>query len=208
MVRTSRITQCGMPQSILSGNKRERGALRRCCTSCYLLGMGISFGINIGDVRKDKEGVGVALKSVPWYITLSESISNIYNKFAYGKGYEILRDIAEDENVRLYALKYFCDTRFAQFEGVVYLNFLRNFKVLHTAVSARATNSALSEANRLEARDWLSECLENYDFMGKVLLITSLLEQCIFLSLEMQTVNALPWELLEKQKEFGKLMRK
>lgn len=164
--------------------------------------------LTLGDVRQDKEGVGVALKSVPWYIDLSTSISNIYNKFAYGKGYEILHDIAEDESVRLYALKYFCDTRFAQSERTVFLNFLRNFKVLHVAVRGRSTDPKLSAADREEAKTWLDSCLENYDFMGKMLLITALLEQCMFLSLQMQTVNALPWELMEQQHNFAHLMRK
>ena len=84
---------------------------------------------------------GVELNFVPWYIELSAAVSDIYNKFAYGKGYELLRDIAEDHNVRLHSLKYFCDTRFAQSERIVFLNFIRNFKVLHIVVRGRAANS-------------------------------------------------------------------
>ena len=88
--------------------------------------------LSLSGVRNDKEEVGVALHCVPWYIEISQSMSNIYNKFAYCNGYEkLLTDIAKDKDVMLYAMKYSCDTRFAQSERAVFLNFLRNIKVLH-----------------------------------------------------------------------------
>ena len=52
----------------------------------------------IGDARKDAEGVGVALPTIGWYSLISVAISDIYTKFAYGKGYEELRKIAEEND--------------------------------------------------------------------------------------------------------------
>ena len=69
--------------------------------------------LTLGDARKDKPGVDVELNSISWYANMSIAISEMYENFSYGKGHEFLRDIAEEESVRLYALKYFCDTQFA-----------------------------------------------------------------------------------------------
>jgi hypothetical protein len=74
------------------------------------------------------------LPEVKRYALISQMISDIYSKFNYGKGFETLIDIAKEEEIVLYALKRFCDTRFAQSEHKVYQNFVRNYKVLLRAI--------------------------------------------------------------------------
>ena len=161
----------------------------------------------IGDARKDAEGVGVALPTIKWYSLISIAISDIYTKFAYGKGYEELRKIAEDEDLHFYALKRFCDTRFAQAEHKVYINFVHNFPTLVKAVLDRSVDWALPQAERDQSSQWLRYYLQNFEWVGNILFVIALLDKCKFLSLEMQTVNVLPWELAESQKQFHKDMK-
>ena len=162
----------------------------------------------IGDARKDAEGVGVALPTIGWYSLISVAISDIYTKFAYGKGYEELRKIAEENDLQFYALKRFCDTRFAQAEHKVYINFMHNFPTLVKVVHDRSVDKALSQGERDQSSRWLSDHLYNFEWVGTLLFVIALLDKCKFLSLEMQTVNVLPWELAESQKQFHKDMKR
>eukprot|EP00951_Prasinocladus_malaysianus_P016905 scaffold132378_cov43-Prasinocladus_malaysianus.AAC.1 len=110
--------------------------------------------LSIGDVRSDKQSVlgqiadrqprkkkqprEERLNSVKWYQDLSGKVAEIYHGFNYGKGYETLLDIAEEHEVKLYALKRVCDTRFAQSEHRVYENFIKNYKVLREALRKKS----------------------------------------------------------------------
>ena len=162
--------------------------------------------LGINDVRKDKDGVGEQLNEVEWYKHVSGVISDIYSRYNYGQGYEELLDIANEEDVKLYALKKFCDTRFAQAEHKVYSNFLKNYKVLRKAVYKRTKmepgNNQEKKAELKKAKSFMKCVFNCYWFMGRLIYLVPFLEKCMQLSLEMQTVNTLPWELIAAQDKF------
>jgi len=142
------------------------------------------------------------LPSVEWYAKISELISDIYTKFSYGQRYESLLDIANDMDTLLYALKRFCDTRFAQSEHKVYQNFVRNYIVLLKGIRDKIAGPKVTEKERVKMQGWLDNGLQNYWFMAEVTCLVPLLEKCMNLSLEMQTVNTIPWELIDDENRF------
>jgi hypothetical protein len=132
-------------------------------------------------------------------------ISEIYSKFNFGRGFETLIDIAEEEIV-MYALKRFCDTRFAQSEHKVYQNFVKNYKVLLRAIKDKVATPRLKHEER-RMQGWIDDCLLDYSSMGEVASLVPLLDKCMHLSLKMQTINVIPWELLDLEKKFLQEMR-
>jgi hypothetical protein len=80
------------------------------------------------DIRLDKLGIDVELASVPWYAQTPKNISPMYACCSYGKQYEELLQTAEHLGRKWYAMVKFCETRFAQSELKVYINFEKNYK--------------------------------------------------------------------------------
>ena len=74
------------------------------------------------DVRVDIE-----LMSVPWYAQIPKDIAAMYATCSYGKQYEWLRSTTAHLGQQWYAMTKFCETRFAQSERKVYVNFEKNF---------------------------------------------------------------------------------
>eukprot|EP00951_Prasinocladus_malaysianus_P025678 scaffold225824_cov18-Prasinocladus_malaysianus.AAC.1 len=105
-----------------------------------------------------------------------------------GKKYETFLDIAEEHEVKLYALKRVCDTRFAQSEHRVYENFIRKYKVLREALRKKSKDKkgqTKQERKRLERKNAIAfqRCAKtawkNYWIMGEVICLIPLLVKCM-----------------------------
>ena len=103
------------------------------------------------DVRQDKPAVADylahemgddndGLPKISWYKPIASHISELYNKYSYGKGYEKLMDPAAEGGHRLCNLRRFSDTRFAQSEKAAYENFVKDYKLLHGALTSDLNN--------------------------------------------------------------------
>jgi hypothetical protein len=80
------------------------------------------------DIRVDRAGLDVELMPVPWYSQTPKDISAMYATCSYGKQYEELLETAGHLGERWYAMVKLCETRFAQSELKVYINFEKNYK--------------------------------------------------------------------------------
>ena len=85
------------------------------------------------DIRVDREGLDVELMAVPWYSQTPKDIAAMYATCSYGKQYEELLETAGHLGERWYAMVKFCETRFAQSELKVYINFEKNYKTYRRA---------------------------------------------------------------------------
>jgi hypothetical protein len=132
------------------------------------------------------------LPEVKWYALISQMISVIYSKFNFGQGFKTLIDIAKEEQIVMYALKRFCDTRFAQSEHNVYQNFFGNYNVLQRAIRDKVATPRLKQEERSRMQGWIDDCLLDYWFMGEVTCLIPMLDKCMHLSLKMQTINVIP----------------
>ncbi|KAK3246710.1 hypothetical protein CYMTET_13998 [Cymbomonas tetramitiformis] len=155
----------------------------------------------LGDTRKDKEG-SVPLPTVAWYGNIPTIVSSQLAKVSYGKGYEEIRKIAAELQERLYNPARFCDTRFAQAERKVYLNFLRDWHIFQVRLQRRCEEFPGDG----ETKDLLKQ-LKEFEFVGLLMGLTDLLEHTQFLSLQLQTVNKLPWEQRQHMLEFETLFK-
>lgn len=79
------------------------------------------------DVREDKTGT-IKLATVHWYGPLSDLLAALLKKYQYGKGYEKLRLVSEEEGLKMRNPQTFCATRFNRSEVKVIEGFLLNFK--------------------------------------------------------------------------------
>ena len=79
------------------------------------------------DTRVDRLGVDVELMSAPWYAETSKNISAMYACCSYGKQHEELLETSEHLGRKWYAMVKFCETRFAQSELKVYIDFENNY---------------------------------------------------------------------------------
>ncbi|CEO98804.1 hypothetical protein PBRA_006918 [Plasmodiophora brassicae] len=134
----------------------------------------------VNDVRKDKTGT-IPLNNVEWYSTLAANVGFVVN-----------------------------ETRFAASEVVVYRNFLRNYALYVTyfvekssVPPGRRKNRSKDEQKAFERLQLLRDML----FVGRVLVVHDMLSHIKKFSLYAQTVNVLPWELLEKGDELLSVFR-
>ena len=79
------------------------------------------------------KGVDVELMVVPWYSQTPKDIAAMHATCKYGKQYEDLLRTADHLGQRWYAVVKFCDTRFAQSELKVYINFEKNYTTYRRA---------------------------------------------------------------------------
>ena len=93
------------------------------------------------DIRVDREGVDVELMVVPLYSQTIKDIVAMYATCNYGKQYEELLETAGHLGERWYAMVTFCETRFAQSELKVYINFEKNNKTCHRARGGNITEA-------------------------------------------------------------------
>jgi hypothetical protein len=156
----------------------------------------------IGDVRSDKPGCNFELLSVSWYGPIPKIISEVYNKLNYGRAYEALMEMSQKQGRFMYQLQRFCDTRFAQSERKVYVNFILDYPQICDVLEEEGKGAG----EQAEKSRELLHTLRSFDWLGRVLILICLLEKVMFLSLSMQTVDVLPWELIEEQVQFKKSM--
>ena len=86
-----------------------------------------------GEIRVDKLGVDMELMVVPWYSQTPKDISGMYAFCNYGKHHEELLETAEHLGRRWYVIVKFCETRFAQSEMKVNINFEHNYNTYRGA---------------------------------------------------------------------------
>ena len=147
-----------------------------------------------------------------WYKNISKRIAVLQLTINYGQKYEEVRKIAQALNLRLYQPQLYCDTRFAQAERKVYKNYIHNWQYLQAHFEKEW--SAFTEIVReREARGLtqLTQVLEetqtaltlksrehtNFVLVGETMCLVDVLGIAKNLSIKYQTVNQLPWELLE-----------
>lgn len=150
------------------------------------------------DCRTDAECSLEPLPHITWYALLATAVSEIQLRWKYGKRYEELRVEAEGMRRQLLNPQTFCDTRFAQAEQKVYYNFMRNWDIFVSNLTALSTRRGETTAKKREAREHLDKLL-NFTFVGQLMGMVDILAHTRDLSLAMQTVNMLPWELVEAQ---------
>ena len=124
----------------------------------------------------------------------------------YGKAYEALRDQAQEDEIKWVELQRFCDTRFAQSELKVYQSFLvewpallKRMRDLHA--KCRSTDEAYAKLS------YQITCMTDWYWVANVMILADMLSLCMSVSTTMQTVNVLPWEILEEQEKFVATMK-
>jgi hypothetical protein len=111
-------------------------------------------------------------------------------------------EMSAEQGRFMYQLQRFCDTRFAQSEWKVYIAFISDYPQICALLEAEADKGGESAGKATE----LLHTMRSFDWLGRLLALTCLLELVKFLSLSMQTVNVLPWELIELQVKFKNTM--
>ena len=88
------------------------------------------------DIRVNRAGVDVEMMFVPWYLQNPKDIAAMYATCSYGKHYEELLQTTGHLGERWYVMVTFCETRSAQSELNVYINFEKNYKTCRRAWGA------------------------------------------------------------------------
>eukprot|EP00918_Siedleckia_nematoides_P047487 GHVU01103992.1.p1 GENE.GHVU01103992.1~~GHVU01103992.1.p1 ORF type:complete len:659 (-),score=80.50 GHVU01103992.1:1534-3510(-) len=81
------------------------------------------------DCRQDKVGTE-DLNSISWYSDMPTTVTTLLNRCQWGKGFQELRDAAEEMDAQLWMPLKFSETRFVKAALKVYVNLLRNYGVL------------------------------------------------------------------------------
>ena len=109
--------------------------------------------------------------AVPWYAQTPKDISAMYACCSYGKQYEELLQTAEHLGRRWYAMVKFCETRFAQSELKVYINFEHNYSTYRgTWGTAEVVEELPDQPQQQEPQQQLEE--EEEDDWDKPLAVT------------------------------------
>jgi hypothetical protein len=125
----------------------------------------------------------------------------IVARFGYGKAYETLKEMAENNGYKFYELQRFCDTIFAQSERKVYVSFMRYWYFILPALEELVKGAEAERRAPYEA--WLGKT-KDFHWVANLITLADLLGLCMNVSLKMQTVDVLQWELLETEDEFVK----
>ena len=134
-------------------------------------------------------------KAIGFYAALALIISSAQEGYLFGKAYERVRAAAQEINQKgLLNLGSVCTTRFCASEQRVYKNFYDNYTTLVSdKISQRGPRTA-PDADELKLR--------SVYFVVSLLVVIDLLKPVKKLSLKMQAVNQLPWELEADRKAF------
>jgi hypothetical protein len=100
-------------------------------------------------------------------------------------------------------LQRFCDTKFAQSERKVYVSFMSDWSFILPALEKLVKGAEAERRATYEA--WLGK-MKDFHWVANVITLEYSLGLCMNVSLKMQTVNILPWELLETEDEFVKAL--
>jgi hypothetical protein len=137
-------------------------------------------------------GMDTVRKKVAWYGNLAGVVSNTSTKYLYGKGHERVKQAFQSLKDRLKpaAIGVICTSRFCHSERKVYKNFFRNLVVFISDMrSTERANEVGIDAN--------ISAVANVVFVIHLAGIIDVLQHVKNLSLVLQTVNVLPWELEE-----------
>jgi hypothetical protein len=149
-----------------------------------------------------------------FYGKVAPQIGEILSTFTYGKAYEKALSIATELGVNFRQPQAYCDTRFVAAEYKVYVNYLENWEVYHTFLHeqltqlqaeidrklARKTVKTISKDDTASLKSLTSRmalCV-SFHLVGSVIGLRDIFEWTRKLSLYMQKVNVLPWEILER----------
>jgi hypothetical protein len=160
----------------------------------------------IKDTRVDRVGISIdgdgvcgGLPSVSWYQPMAKDISAIISRFNYGKSYEAMLSMASDLGIKFYQLQRFCETRFAQSEQKVYASFMKDWLAVLRLMKVALVNADAESKPVLI--DQVGKMIDFY-WVANVITLADLLGLCMGVSLRMQTVNVLPWEVVEVEEKF------
>ena len=149
----------------------------------------------LGDCRADKSGVGVALVSVAWYAEAAVTAAAVVSTWSYGKMYEGLLDIAVGLEKKVYDVKCFCDTRFAQAERVVYKNYCLDLPLYFVSMNARVIENGRSRSEQALKDKSKWDKMKSLTFTMRMFALVDLLQVVRDHSLAVQEVWVLAWEV-------------
>ena len=137
-----------------------------------------------------------------WLVKVHQLCKDVYNKFNYGKNYNLLVDICEELELRMRHLTNFSTTRFANSIRLVTRNLRADFqgiiRSLYEIESELQDKSGAQYADKLaDARRLLKE-MNNRDFCLKLSGITDVYEVFGEIATVVQTVNLLPFERYDR----------
>ena len=146
-------------------------------------------------------GMDDVRKAIQFYFELASIISKTHEdgKYLYGKAYERVRAAAAELFQRgLAAISSVCSSRFCASEQRVYKNFYLNYTVfVQDMIDQRGVRTE-PPADELKLR--------SVSFVTSLVGVIDLLRPVKNLSLVLQFVNQLPWELEDERKSFLDLM--
>ena len=149
-------------------------------------------------------GMDTVRAAIDYYGALAATVSAAQTKYLYGKGFDRVLKACDalrqtsggDRSLRLFAIGTVCDSRFCWSERRVYKNFASN--LVQFVLDGLANKTPVVEVNKIRS----------IFFVVTLLGIVDLLRHVKDLSLYMQSVNRLPWEIESHSAAFVNLMDK
>lgn len=168
------------------------------------------------DLNMDPEGDEPA--TTAWYARVAIQVGDVLSKYNYGKTYEELLETAKGFAQRLRKPKKFCDTRFLQAEYKVYESYLKNWNIIYAHLTWKLTEHETFIRNKRSITpskedqatlDSLVSRLgkhKSFALIAELSCLSDIFAHIKAISLKYQTVNVLPWELLEASKGLHTLL--
>jgi hypothetical protein len=182
-------------------NSPEVQAMRECLLMTWDKADQIELVVNDAMVNRPRGSGPSARNSLPSILWYKDIAKAIVARFGHGKAYETLKEMAENIGIKFYELQRLCYTRIAQSERKVYVNFMRYWSFILPALEELVKGAKAERRATYEA--WLGKT-KDFHWVANVITLADLLGLCMNVSLKMQTVNILQWELLETEGEFVK----
>ena len=134
-------------------------------------------------------GMNTVREKVKWYGSIAAIVAHANEKYLYGKGYARVKKDAAALKTKLGSVGSVITTRFCASERKVYKSFARNLPILvRDMLGTRAGETGINQE---------VAAIANVVFVVHLFVVIDLLQHVKNLSLEMQKVNQLPWELEE-----------
>ena len=157
---------------------------------CSLLGLTLTWVTARWDPAHRVElGMNTVREAIPWYGALAKMVSHANEKYLYGKAFARVKKDAESLKSKLASVGSVATTRFCASERKVYKSFARNLPILLRDMTGHRRNET-GISQEIFA-------IANVIFVVQLFATIDLLQHVKNLSLQLQTVNQLPWELEE-----------
>lgn len=137
-------------------------------------------------------------KKIVWYAEMAEKVSRVVSKCRYGKNFEAALVIAERLSIVLRDPGVVCETRFASSERKVYKNVINNWLVFLKLIEQLADNER-DHSDKKILRE-IVKLLRSLAWIVQMMGLIDVLRVVKDTSLFAQTVNALEWEKIAKQR--------